>query len=321
MRRVISVLFVLLASASAAAQEEDHDGEEQMLARINAMRNAASLGTLTREPRLDAAARTHSADMAWSDTLDHVSPRTGDPGTRVRAAGITPGEMAENVALHTTTMDAHQSLLESDAHRANLMNPAYTHIGLSSIRGARGMYVTQVLANLTPASPPVVPAPMPVPGTPSPPVAPAPSVPSAPSLPPPAQLDPNVVAPPSPGGLPAPSVAPVPGAPGSAAAPIPQTATRSYGGTAGRIGGPGPTVGYWVWSNGRWWYYPVPPGAVAGQRLQPDPSVQGPPPGYGWNGPGPGTRVAPPPRPADPRGSPPFGWSPRRQYRRWYWSN
>src|SRR5688500_13146819 len=134
MRRVISVLFVLLASAPAAAQEEDHDGEEQMLARINAMRNAASLGTLTREPRLDAAARTHSADMAWSDTLDHVSPRTGDPGTRVRAAGITPGEMAENVALHVSTIEEHQSLLEREETSGHLMNPTYTHIRLSLVR-------------------------------------------------------------------------------------------------------------------------------------------------------------------------------------------
>src|SRR5690242_10584621 len=101
------VAGLLLLTGVASAQDVDEAGERDMLARINAMRNAAGLGTLERESHLDAAARTHSADMAWNDFLDHVSPRTGDPGARVRAAGLTPNEMAENVAVHRSTLDAY----------------------------------------------------------------------------------------------------------------------------------------------------------------------------------------------------------------------
>ena len=39
-------------------------------------------------------------------------------------------------------------------------------------------------------------------------------------------------------------------------------------------------AGYWVHQQGRWWYFPVPAGAQPGQLILPDPSMEGPPPGY-----------------------------------------
>ena len=39
-------------------------------------------------------------------------------------------------------------------------------------------------------------------------------------------------------------------------------------------------AGYWIFHGQRWWYFPVPPRAVPGQILHPDPNIQGPPPGY-----------------------------------------
>ncbi len=39
-------------------------------------------------------------------------------------------------------------------------------------------------------------------------------------------------------------------------------------------------AGYWVCSDNRWWYYPMPAGAQAGQQLQADTSVTGGPAGY-----------------------------------------
>lgn len=53
--------------------------------------------------------------------------------------------------------------------------------------------------------------------------------------------------------------------------------------------------GYWVYGSGRWWYYPMHPGAQAGQRLQPDLSVSGPPPGFPAH-PGGAPRAVPQPR-------------------------
>lgn len=367
MRRPSTVTAILLASflatGVASAQDFDTAGEQQMLARINAMRAAQNLAPLTRNEGLDAAARTHSADMASQGVLTHVSDRTGTPADRIRAAGVTASTIAENVALHRTTEEAHEALLASDAHRANMMSPDVTHIGLAALRTERGVYVTQLFAAI-PA------APAPVPELPPPAVvaAPAPSrdddasgdvevQPQEVEVPREEEEAPAVAAPEAqPESTGDHCISPVPGirfcsrasapaaqrteprveplAPSAPPMMVPAPAPERASPPANLQVQPGSngTViiqrtpdgsrieGYWVYS-GRWWYYPMVAGAQPGQRLQPDLSVSGPPPGFPEHPFGPpraqatmppaqpqAWRVAPPPPPvAAPLVPPPRG--------------
>jgi hypothetical protein len=153
---VVALLLVAPALASAQARR-DTQGEAEMLERINALRVEASLPPLVRHAGLDEAARVHSVDMAEHDMLAHVSPRTGDPAARVREAGVQAARIAQNIAVRHTTADALLSILSSPPHRQQLLDPALTHIGLAAIAGDRGVYVTQVMAQLegpTPLPPP-----------------------------------------------------------------------------------------------------------------------------------------------------------------------
>lgn len=289
----LSLLSAVTVQAQEAA-ESDESGETEILARINGMRNAAGAPALERDQRLDAAARTHSADMAWHGMLSHVSPRTGSPSDRVRATGLEPQVLGENVAQGADALDAHRSLVGSDAHRANMLNERFTHVGISVVPGEDGVYVTEVFAALEVPEEDVA-AEEPEPPTRS---APGPVAPWTGD-------DASAEAPPSERGPAASAPAPA-GAPGFQAPPA--TGERRV-------------AGYWVHANGRWWYYPLPPDARPGQQLQPSPNVQGPPPGH-HHAPGyrvqpyargyrPGYRVYAAPRP------PPLGWSPRRRY--WHW--
>jgi uncharacterized protein YkwD len=277
----------VLTPGAAFAQDFDPAGEQSMLVRINAMRASQSLAPLVRDRGLDGAARTHCADMASEGALSHVSETTGTPADRVRNAGVSATTIAENVALHRSTDEAHQALLASDAHRANMLGPDIDHVGLAALRTERGVFVTQVFAAIAPAPPP------PVAEAPPAPLAPA-IVPPAPAVvaPPPAAPPPPVLAEPSsppPDGPPAPRVEQ-----GPLATPLPPpngSVTPPVGALEEQVGSNGTVVlnreapagrvqGYWVYASGRWWYYPLPPGARAGQQLQHDPRVQSPPPGY-----------------------------------------
>jgi uncharacterized protein YkwD len=286
LRSLFAVLVVgacVLSTATAQAQD-DVAALDQMLARINQMRSALGVAVLTRAAELDAAAAVHSADMAANERLEHVSPTTGDPTTRLAAAGVRGVQIAENIALHADVMSAHAALVASEAHRTNWMNPAFTRIGLAAARSPRGVYVTQLFAAAAPAevAAPVVASagaaldpwnPDPVPPS----AAPAPS---------------NVAA----GGLwgqageasvgasagiastvPATSTAaPTSVAPVAAAAPVAQAAP-----TAPVPDGTRRVAGYWVFSQQRWWYYPLPADARPGQVLQPAALPPGAaPPGY-----------------------------------------
>ncbi len=268
-------LVAVLARAQAPAV--DADGEAAMLERINALRTENGVAPLVRHPGLDAAARAHSVDMAAHRELVHVSARTGDPARRVQEAGVRTTRVAENIARHGNTLGAHDAILGSDAHRSQLLDPTFTHIGLAAVSGSDGMYITQVLATL--AAPPAAELPPPS-------VA---EVEDASSQPEPVQAPSDAARPATPSTPTSEAAAPARSASGDAAnqaAANQAAANQAAANQAGRA----PTMrmprahrrvaGYWIQQGGRWWYFPVPPGARPGQVLSPDPSVQGPPPGY-----------------------------------------
>jgi uncharacterized protein YkwD len=128
--RTLLTLCLTVGPVVAAAQDAfDGAAEQALLDRINEIRQQAGSGALTRDARLDAAARQHSAEMAAVGQLMHVSPHTGTPIDRVHAAGLETDEVAENVAMHADATSAQQALEASDAHLANMLNPRFTAHG------------------------------------------------------------------------------------------------------------------------------------------------------------------------------------------------
>ena len=289
MRRTLALFLALVPSTLLAqAPAVDGDGEAAMLARINALRAEAGAPALQRDDGLDAAARTHSIDMASHRQLVHVSPRTGDPNARAREAGVSAERIAQNIARHATTAGALDSIVASAPHRAQLLDPSFTHVGLASVASAEGMYVTQVLAQLAP--PPAELPPPSVTETPHPPptqeIPLRPAPPAAPSAPAPELAT-----------APEPAVEAVPVAPPTQA-PMQAPATMQEEVQPPLMRVPSThrrVAGYWIQHGGRWWYFPVPAHAQPGQLLQPDLSVQGPPPGYQAPRTSPTRGPAPPP--------------------------
>lgn len=325
---LLTSLFAIgLLSPTASAQELDAHGEAQMLERLNAVRGDQGLAPLTRHDSLDAAARAHSFDMAVRGELTHVSEQSGTPADRVRAAGVTAQLVAENVALHRSAPEAHETLVGSEAHLANMMNADITHVGLGAVRTDRGVYVTQVFATLAAPAPAELPPPVLAAPVPAPAEIEAPSElereEGAPLLAEPGELPPDPEDPlqncttPLPGvrlcgrGA-SPSVqrvepsnaAPMPVAPDDPAfAPsAPGANLHIQPGSNGtviieRTADGARVEAYWVYGSGRWWYYPMPAGAQGGQRLQPDLRVSGPPPGFPAHPHGESPQTTPPPRP------------------------
>lgn len=147
-RTLLLALSLLLGLSSvAAAQDFDAAGEAAMLDRINALRADQELAPLSRVDALDAVARAHSAEMARTRQLAHVSDATGTPEDRVRAAGVDAGRIAENVANHQATAGAQEALEASAPHQANMLDPNVTQVGLGSVRTEQGVFVTQVFTD------------------------------------------------------------------------------------------------------------------------------------------------------------------------------
>jgi uncharacterized protein YkwD len=102
---------------------------------LNAEREARGLPILAWDDRAAMVAKAHSEDMAANGFVGHVSPTTGDAATRFERAGIVGTVVRENVARGYGPKGIHESLMNSPGHRANLLAPDITHVGIGVVFG------------------------------------------------------------------------------------------------------------------------------------------------------------------------------------------
>jgi uncharacterized protein YkwD len=94
---------------------------------------------------LGEAARSHAIDMAENDMMSHTGSDGSTMLVRIERAGLG-GEwlmLAENVAAGQRTPEAVVAAwMDSPGHRANILEPGLTHLGVGVHRypGTRFMY-------------------------------------------------------------------------------------------------------------------------------------------------------------------------------------
>lgn len=147
--------LTVTASMDDLPLTEPADAERRLLALINRDRQAANLQPLAWDDRVAAVARNHSDEMRRTKVVAHISPTTGSAADRVRAASIRTAVVLENVARAYGLGEAHQGLMNSPGHRANMMASSATHVGIGvvfgdQISGRREIFITQVFTRIPP---------------------------------------------------------------------------------------------------------------------------------------------------------------------------
>ncbi len=130
-RFLFSVLFaaciVLGVQARASAGEQTAPEVRQMLQEINSVRAQYGLPAVGIDGRLMRAAQAYSQQLAAEGRLSH-----GDFMARMAALGPGYGYVAENLAAGLPESRAVvQAWMHSPAHRANLLAPAVTVVGVA----------------------------------------------------------------------------------------------------------------------------------------------------------------------------------------------
>ena len=131
------------------------EAAQRLLALANHDRQAAGLPALIWDDRVAKVAEGHSAEMKRTKVVAHISPTTGSAVDRVRVAGIKTAVVLENVARVYGVGEAHQGLMNSPGHRANLLSAAATHVGMAvvlgdEVSGRRELFVTQLFIRIPP---------------------------------------------------------------------------------------------------------------------------------------------------------------------------
>jgi uncharacterized protein YkwD len=126
---VISTLYVTVH----AQPQQPGAAERALFDATNRERVAHGLQPLQWDDSLSAAARSHAARMAQSNTLSHQLPGEASLQDRTRLVGARYSVIAENVAEGATADTIHAGWMNSPHHRANILDPDLTAIGIAVV--------------------------------------------------------------------------------------------------------------------------------------------------------------------------------------------
>jgi uncharacterized protein YkwD len=122
--------------------------EEQMLVLLNQARTETGLEPVTLDPTIRQVARAYATTMFQQGFFAHVDQGGATPFDRMRAGGVTFRAAGENLALAPTVQIAHDGLMNSPGHRANILNPRFRRIGIGVADGGmHGKMFTQNFAD------------------------------------------------------------------------------------------------------------------------------------------------------------------------------
>ncbi len=135
-RVVAAVLAACLAPAAVRVAHADPLDARHIVALTNESRRRAGLPPVAIDERLMAAARAKLFDMLKGDYFDHRTPDGRQPWTFMHAAGYRFQAAAENLAKgYDNEPELQRAWMKSRGHRANILNPLFTEIGVADANG------------------------------------------------------------------------------------------------------------------------------------------------------------------------------------------
>lgn len=126
----------------------DPDAEKQMLVLVNKERSSRGLGLLRSNGPLQQVARAHCTDMFARGYFSHYTPDGLSPFDRMDQANIEYQAAGENLAYAPDVPIAHQGLMNSPGHRANILSKNFNQVGIGVINaGIYGRMFCQEFSN------------------------------------------------------------------------------------------------------------------------------------------------------------------------------
>ena len=126
-----AVVLALALVPSAAATTTLSQSERSLLAAVNDVRGEHGLRPLSVDPILTRAARAHSTALLRQNVFTH-----GSFAARIARHGARGTAFGENLAWGTGPFASAESIvrswLDSPGHRANLLRPGWSRVGIGT---------------------------------------------------------------------------------------------------------------------------------------------------------------------------------------------
>ena len=140
---VAGVLFCVMSPVAQSQMPPRNESERELFDLLNKERSENELPELKWDDALFKAARKHALLMLDLNIMEHQLP--GEPGLdeRLTNAGARFTYIAENIALGKDSMTIHDGWMRSPGHRANILNPRITAVGIAVVQGTAGLFAVQ----------------------------------------------------------------------------------------------------------------------------------------------------------------------------------
>jgi len=107
-----------------------------LISMLNQTRQSLGLGTLTENSKLDQAAQLKANDMLKNGYFSHISPSGTTPWYWFSQSGYNYKYAGENLAIgFYDSEDVYNAWLNSQSHKDNMLNSAYTEVGTAIVSG------------------------------------------------------------------------------------------------------------------------------------------------------------------------------------------
>ncbi len=117
--------------------------ESEVIRLVNEIRQQNGLKPFQTNWELSRVARYKSQDMVDNHYFSHNSPTYGTPFQMMKAFGLSYRTAGENIAYgYRTPKAVVDGWMNSSGHRANILNPSFTQIGVGYV--TNGNYWTQM---------------------------------------------------------------------------------------------------------------------------------------------------------------------------------
>lgn len=145
---LLPALTLVLMLGGWSSAHTQNVSEQYLLAAANQDRLARGLAPLQSDEHLFLAAQRHAAEMARRQAISHQFPGEAGLAERAGEAGAHFSLVTENVAEAPNSALIHELWMKSAGHRANLLDPHVTVVGIAVLQSHGQLYAVEDFAQL-----------------------------------------------------------------------------------------------------------------------------------------------------------------------------
>lgn len=124
-------------NANNTTKSELTADEQKVFDLINAKRVANGLSALKIDDEVQNIARIKAQDMVDSNYFSHTSPTYGSPFNMMKSFGISYKTAGENIAGNSSNSGAVNAWMNSEGHRANILNSSFNYTGIGVVKSPK----------------------------------------------------------------------------------------------------------------------------------------------------------------------------------------